>query len=208
MARNRHSAIAPEGVPVLLASAAAIVAGFYWVGWPAALLFAVLLVAGFALFRDPVRALPAEPAAVLAPCDGRVLEITRTTESVLDREATLIRLRVNPFGAYTVRSPVEGLILDPRDNAAAGSRLAGFSGLWVRTDAKDDVVTLLQGPPIVGVPKAFVRYGERTGQGQRIAYLRLAREARVYLPNDVLVRVAEGQSVRAGSTEIARFRYD
>ena len=31
-------------------------------------------------------------------------------------------------------------------------------------------------------PKAFVRYGERVGQGQRFAYLRLAPRAEVYLP--------------------------
>lgn len=168
----------------------------------------VVLLAAFALFRDPARSVPVEPAAILAPCDGRILSIAKTRESVLEREALLVRIRVHHSGAYTVRSPVEGMVLDPRDNVTAGSRLSGLNGLWVRTDAKDDVVTLFHGRAFFGIPKAFIRYGERIGQGRRVAYLRLAREARVYLPTDVRVQVQEGDKVLAGSTTLALLNYD
>lgn len=208
MAKTRHPSIAPEGLPIILFIVIIMAAALHWVGWLAALVILPLLIAAIALFRDPARSVPVEPAAVLAPCDGRILSIAKTHESVLEREALLIRIKVDPSGAYTVRSPVEGLTLDPRDNAAAGSRLSGVSGLWVRTDAEDDVVTLFRGRAFFGIPRAFIRYGERIGQGQRLAYLRLAREAQVYMPADLKVRVAVGDRVKAGSTTLGLLNYE
>lgn len=207
MAGKRLSVIAAEGLPWLAGVALAAGAAFYWLGWlaavPLVLLFALLV----ALFQDPNRSVPAEPAAVLAPCDGVVTSIGPTTEGALDREALRVVIRVNALGAYTMRCPVEGKLLDPRDNAAAGSRLTGVNGLWVRTDADDDVVTLFRGIPFIGTPRAFVRYGERVGQGRRCAYLRLARDAELLLPGDVKVAVAVGDRVLAGATIVAHFRY-
>ncbi|MEL7539011.1 MAG: phosphatidylserine decarboxylase [Pseudomonadota bacterium] len=207
MARKRFSIIATEGVPWLLAAALAAVCAYLFFDWRVALPFVAVTAVLVLLFQDPERTLPVEPSAVLAPCDGIVHAIELTTEGVLNREARRIVIRVNPFGAYTARCPVEGKLLDPRDNAAAGSKLSGANGLWVRTDANDDVVTLFRGLPVIGTPRAFVRYGERTGQGQRCAYLRLARRAHLLLPADIQVQVDVGDRVLAGSTIIARFRY-
>ncbi|MEM1263290.1 MAG: phosphatidylserine decarboxylase [Pseudomonadota bacterium] len=207
MAAKRFSYIAGEGLPWLALTAVLGLGAYFSLNWIAALPFAVIAVALFGLFRDPERELPVEPAAILAPCDGVIGGIELTSEGVLEREARHITLRVNPFGAYTARCPVEGKLYDPRDNAAAGSKLSGANGLWVRTDADDDVVTLFRGLPLMGTPRAFVRYGERVGQGRRCAYLRLASEAHVFLPADVIVDVEVGQRVRAGETIVARFRY-
>ena len=44
----------------------------------------------------------------------------------------------------------------------------------------------------------MVRYGERVGQGQRFAYLRLAPKAEVYLPVTATIKVGAGDRVRAG----------
>jgi phosphatidylserine decarboxylase len=52
-------------------------------------------------------------------------------------------------------------------------------------------------------PKAFVRYGERVGQGQRFAYLRLAPRAAVFLPESANLRVGVGDRVLAGSDILA-----
>ncbi len=172
------------------------------------MLLLLLLLALVLLFRDPIREVPADPQLVLSPCDGVVTLIEPTDKGVLEREALRIVIRVDNFGAYTARSPTEGKVLDPRDNVQAGSRLLGINGLWVRTDANDDVITLFRGPKIIGAPQGFIRYGERVGQGQRCAYLRLARECDVLLPSDVRVNVAEGDRVIAGTSALARFRYD
>jgi phosphatidylserine decarboxylase len=53
-------------------------------------------------------------------------------------------------------------------------------------------------------PAAFVRYGERIGQGQRCAYLRLTRIAEVHLPINAKVLVEAGQRVTAGLDVIGK----
>jgi phosphatidylserine decarboxylase len=155
------------------------------------------------LFRDPPRKIPSIPEAILSPVDGRVVAVEPTDRACIEGEAVRIRIRINHFGAYTARSPVAGQVLNLRDNMAAGSRLTGQSGLWVRSDSEDDVVFLLQGPHYFGRPVSFVRYGERLGQGQRCAYVRLASHAEVYVPLKSRMRVKGGDYVQAGTDILA-----
>lgn len=174
-----------------------------WTALPVLLIMLALIL----LFRDPERPIPSKPLAVLAPVDGRVLRVTPTDKGLLRREAMMIEIRVNPLGAYTVRSPVEGKVYDPRDNIGAGSRLSGRSGLWIHTDEKDDVVVTFAGLPVLGRPKSLVGYGQRLGHGQRCAFLRLTQRCEVYLPATARIRVEPGDTVTAGITTIAELSH-
>ncbi len=51
---------------------------------------------------------------------------------------------------------------------------------------------------------AFLRYGERVGQGQRCAFLRLTRRAELQLPIASRVLVKAGQRVMAGADVLAK----
>ena len=205
---RRHSAFAAEGFWPFTACAAAALALAKFAGPAWALLMLVPLGLLLALFQDPQRDIPMLPLAVLAPVDGRVLEVGRCRSGLLDRESMRVIIRVDPLGAYTVRAPLEGKILDPHDNAKEGSRLTGRGGLWIRGDEGDDVVVAFTGGGWFGVPQAFRRYGERVGHGHRCAFLRLARRCELYMPADVLVRVEPGDEVFASVTEVAQLRHD
>ncbi len=204
MKGRRNPFIAREGLPFLLVAAALVAAASVWAGWPwalpAALLFAWLLL----LFRDPRRVIPASPLGVVSPVDGHVIEVGVTDKGIVEDEVQRIVLRINSFGTYTARSPSEGKIMDLRSDQPAGRPRLGTRGLWVRTDEAQDVLLAFRGYRLGLVPRAFLRYGERVGQGQRCAYLRLAREAEVQLPLDSRALVSAGDSVRAGETLIAR----
>ena len=164
---------------------------------------AALCVLLFLLFRDPGRSVPPLPLAVVAPIDGRITEIAKAAGDLLPGEWTRITIRTNHFGAYTVRSPIEGAIHDVREEARHARMPGKASGLWVRSEEQDDVVLLFPSSGRGLMPRAFVRYGERVGQGQRFAYLRLAPRAEVYVPATATVRVAEGDRVRAGADVLA-----
>ena len=195
--------ICREGWPWLIA--AMIAAGVIYRIWgPVWSIPALLLVAWlFFLFRDPGRDVPANPLAVVAPVDGQVVEVVRYRDGVLPGKWTRITLRANHLGAYTVRSPIEGAILDVREQAGDVDPARLTCGLWVRSEEQDDVVLLFPGRHPRFAPKAFVRYGERVGQGQRFAYLRLASKAEVYLPATAEIRVNTGDRVLAGSSILA-----
>lgn len=199
MSLKQFPIIAREGWPFIgLAFVLVMVAirvGNLWLVLATAFLTLVLIL----LFRDPKRQVPPRPLGVVAPVDGRILRVLPTNKGELRREAMLIEMTVDHFGAYTARSPAEGKVLSLRDNVRDGSRLTGSSGLWVRTDENDDVVVLMVGNRWVAKPRCFVGYGERVGQGRRFAFSRLARRARIYLPLSARIDVRPGQRVRAGA---------
>ena len=94
--------------------------------------------------------------------------------------------------------------MDFRGADPEAAALGHANGLWVRTDADQDVVLQVHGHRFGCAPRAFLGYGERVGQGQRCAYLRLTRLAEVQLPINGRVLVEKGQKVSAGLDVLAK----
>lgn len=209
MARTSYPGIAREGWPLI---AAAIVGGvaawFIDPEWSA--LFAAIALALMLKFRDPERPVPAEPLGVVSPVDGIVELVEQTRDPCIDREATRIRIRIHRFGTYGARAPVEGRVLDFNGNGNGNGEACGPGprGMWLQTDEKDDVVLILNSGPAFARPHALLAYGSRTGQGQRCAWLRLARIAEVYVPAGSQVKVEPGRRVLAGMDVLASFVHD
>lgn len=203
MARSDYPLIAQEGwLPLIVTVLTLLIVmrlSIYWVALPLGFLLLLLIL----LFRDPRRQVPAIPLGIVSPVDGTVVSVQTTPMGILDREAVRYIIKVNSLGAYTARSPAAGLIMDLHEQDQLGARLRGQDGLWVHTEAGDDVVLLFRGARLVGRPRALVRYGERIGQGQRVAYLRLPDYAEVYLPVNLRNKVEPGQKVCAGTDILA-----
>lgn len=201
---TRNPFVASEGMPFLMALAAAAVVLWHYFGvvaaLPAVLPFAFL----FLIFRDPHRPVPAVPLGVVSPVDGVILDVSVTDKSALGGEAQTISIRVNSLGTYTARCPVEGKIMDISSSGDRDLAMFGSGGLWVQTDESDDVVLRFHRHRFGLPPKAFMRYGERVGQGQRCAFLRLTRVAEVQIPLIARLQVEAGQTVTAGSDVLAR----
>jgi len=195
--------LAREGWPCLIVAVIAAIAIYSQWGmrWSAPVLLLIIWL--YLLFRDPVREVPPMPRAVVAPVDGRITEIYPSSNEMLPGNWTRISIRANSLGAYTVRSPIEGTIYDIREKSRTSLTGRKTGGLWVRSEEQDDVVLLFPGRHGRFGPKAFVRYGERVGHGQRFAYLRLAPRAVVFLPASAIVRVSVGDRVLAGSEILA-----
>ena len=168
------------------------------------LLPALLLGLVWMIFRDPRRQVPAIPLGVVSPVDGRVTAVDLVDRGVLQGEAHRIFISIDVLGTYTARCPVEGVIKDL--NTLAADTVVDYrtNALWVQTDEGDDVVLQFHGYRLGFAPSAFVRYGERIGQGQRCAYLRLTRIAEVHLPISARVLVEPGQRVTAGLDVIGK----
>ena len=203
MIDRSKSFVASEGVPVLVGLAALVAAAWYFGAYGYALLAAALLAFGFLAFRDPRREISTAPLGVVSPVDGRVVEAGGTREGVLGGQVHRIVIRVNPFGTYTARCPVEGKVMDLHSERAGDATASGAGGLWLHTDEGEDVLLRFRGYRLGLVPDAIVRYGARVGQGQRCAYLRWTRFADVELPAAGRVAVRKGQEVEAGSDVLA-----
>ena len=204
MQGRRNPFVAQEGLPFLILTVAATAAVAHYAEPVWALLPLALFVFLVLVFRDPRRPIPSSPRGVVSPVDGRVVEVTRLEGGVLQGTAHRVLLRINALGTYTARCPVEGKIMDLR--TVNGDKVVDYNtnALWVQTDEGIDVVLQFSGYRFGLAPRSFVRFGERIGQGQRCAYLRLTRFAEVLLPADSKVQVEPGQTVVGGSDLLAK----
>ena len=195
---RRNPFVAREGIAFLVAAFVATWLAFYYLDPVYVIPPGVLFILFYLVFRDPRRAIPASPLGVVSPVDGRVANIDLVDYGVLQGQAHRIFIEINMLGTYTARSPVEGSIRNL--NTLAADKVVDYrtNALWVQTDEGDDVVLQFRGYRLGLSPRALVRYGERLGQGQRCAYLRLARIAEVHLPIESKVLVEAGQRVTAG----------
>jgi len=167
-----------------------------------ALLPLAALVLLFLLFRDPRRFVPPVALGIVSPVDGEIVEVDITNRCVVQGQAHRVRIRINPWGTYTARSPIEGRVMDLHSRAEGVGPDCPANAFWVETDEGDSVVLQFHDYRFGLPPKSFVRLGDRIGQGNRCAYIRLARFAELTLPIDGKVYVKVGQTVTAGTDVI------
>jgi phosphatidylserine decarboxylase len=200
---QRNPFVAQEGLPLIaLALALLVLVLRYAEPWLALLPLAALVLL-FLLFRDPRRFVPPVALGIVSPVDGEIVEVDITNRCVVQGQAHRVRIRVNPWGTYTARSPIEGRVMDLHSRMEGVGPDCPANALWVETDEGDSVVLQFHDYRFGLPPKSFVGMGERVGQGSRCGYIRLARFAELTLPIDGKVYVKVGQKVTAGTDVIA-----
>jgi phosphatidylserine decarboxylase len=193
--------MAREGWPILAAAAALALAALALLGpWSlAAGLPAVLFC--FWFFRDPERAGPDDPRALLCPADGRILEAGPRRVSVF----------MNVFDVHVCRAPAAGRVeaLEHR----SGRFLSAFKSEASAENERLEI-TLAQGERRVRFSLVAgliarrivsrVRVGQRVEAGERIGLIRFGSRVDLDLPPGARAVVVRGQRVRAGVTVVAR----
>lgn len=207
MEGRRNPFVAREGIPFLLVAAVVFFLALRYFDVALAAASAALFFVLFLVFRDPRRVVPASPLGVVCPVDGRVVSIDLADRGVLHGEAHRVTIRIDSLGTYTARAPVEGQIKDLRSVATERAGDYRTNALWVQTDEGDDVVVEFHGYRLGLAPKSFIGFGQRVGQGQRCAYLRMTRFAELHLPIQTKILVEPGQVVVAGADLIGKLTH-
>ena len=199
MQGRRNPFVAQEGIPFLIVALVLV-----WLAWrylphvwlplPAA-----ALIAAFLVFRDPVRAIPSSALGIVSPVDGTIVDVDSISAGTLQGDAHRVVIRIDAMGTYTARSPIEGQVKSLASRAAGQAVDYPTNALWIQTDEGDDVVMSFRGFPFRLAPRSLVGYGERLGQGQRCAYLRLARYVELHLPIASKIVAEKGRTVVAGA---------
>ena len=204
MEGRRNPFVAREGIPFLLIAAGILILVLRYLDVAFAVAPALLVVVLVLIFRDPLRVISASPLGVVSPVDGRVIDVGVSDKGVLHGEAHRVRIRIDSFGTYTARAPIEGKVKDL--DTVNGDKIVDYrtNALWIQTDEGDDVVLQFQDYRFGLAPLSLIRFGERVGQGQRCAYLRLARFAELHLPIGSKVLVKPGQVVVGGADLIGK----
>ncbi|MFA5531946.1 MAG: phosphatidylserine decarboxylase [Thiohalomonadaceae bacterium] len=197
---QRYPIIAREGwLPVAFFTVVGLYAWERWSGAVAVVAWVVAAVLAF-YFRDPPRRIPPAPLAVVSPVDGRVLAVEPAYDQRIGRDAVRVHLAMRPLGVFSVRSPIEGKVMQQWFPAADENLFAQ----WVQSDEHDDVVVVALGRGR-GRPASCDRQsGERVGQGQRCGFLSFGGDIEVFLPVTSRLLVQPGDHVQSGVSVLAR----
>ncbi len=166
-----------------------------------------------AFFRDPERMIPADPAAIVAASDGKVLGVERVRDDRLGRDEFLrIAVFLSVLDVHVNRSPVAGRVVDhfviDGGNAAAMKpeaehNVAGYTVL----ETTRGTVAVAQRTGLIArriVHRAPV--GALLAKGERFGLIRFGSRTDVYLPAQAATAtVAPGDRVLGGETVIARW---
>jgi phosphatidylserine decarboxylase len=198
--------------------AATLVCGWWFQGWavvPAAVSLALL-----AFYRDPPRRIPQRDDVLLAPADGRVLEVVRN--HVPDEGAGNLgpQLRILIFlsvlDVHINRTPCGGRIVRTayRPGRFHNAMRSAASALNEQNTIELEPAGPLLGPvvmrQIAGVLArrivCAVREGDRVSAGQQVGMIKLGSQTELRVPESDRWRdvVTVGAHVRAGESILAR----
>ncbi len=206
-----HPILAREGWPYIGAAVIAAILINVFFGWVWSLPLWLIAVFIIQFFRDPPRAIPAQPNVVLSPADGRIVRVQKTVDPYTQADSLLVSVFMNVFNVHSNRSPVDGTI----------ERVDYKSGTFVNADLdkasteneRNALVMKLRGGQRISVVQVagliarrilcYVKAGEVLSRGQRYGFIRFGSRVDVYLPLSATPKVAVGDKVYATTTVIA-----
>lgn len=164
-------------------------------------------------FRNPQRRPDQNQDLVLAPADGRVLEVRKVRENrYLNSEALQVRIFLNLFNVHINRSPLKGTVewveksgglFLPANKPEAGEKNAR-NCLGIMTEYGKVLVIQITGL-VARRLVCWVKPGDILQTGERFGMIRFGSCTEIYLPVTARVTVSAGDKVKGGETVIARF---
>jgi len=193
--------------PPLLLGIIGVVLHWNWIG--GALIFLGLFVGFF--FRDPERTPPQDPAAIVSPADGRVMDVVE--ESFDGKAGRRISIFLSVFNVHVNRSPVAGRIASityrtgkfyaaMRGRASAENEQNAFH---LQTEHGEVVFTQIAG----WIARRIVCWksaGDSVIRGERVGMIRFGSRTDVWLPEPVEILVQPGRYVAGGTSVLARWK--
>lgn len=210
---------AREGIAFIII-AALIAAGGYALAlnrrsWPLWLLaFALTLIAIWVayFFRDPERLGERGRQLVIAPADGRIVQIADVDEpAFMQGRARRISIFMNVFDVHVNRYPVSGTVAylhynkGKFINAAADKASLENEQSSVGINSENGRRVLVR--QIAGlIARRIVTYpnvGDKVVQGERLGIIRFGSRVDVFVPLESRTLVQDGQTTFAGVTVLA-----
>ncbi|MEQ1857342.1 MAG: phosphatidylserine decarboxylase family protein [Longimicrobiales bacterium] len=215
--------LVPEGYPFV--AGAILLAAGAWLGlgsigglvsFLATGLFSVLALFVLWFFRDPTPHAPEATDVVVAPGQGRVIEIKEVHEpSFMQATARRITIFLSVFDVHLQRAPVSGTI------EHRSYKPGKFAVAWLEKASEDNEqaslgITTPHGKVLVRQIAGLVARrivtdhseGDRVERGQRIGIIRFGSRVDLFLPLDWELTCKVGDRARVGATALARMPAD
>lgn len=190
----------------------AFIAAAVMVGWftqPAWALVPALLAFFFLwFFRDPERAIPDTPGALVSPGDGKVTDVSIVT--VNGKKQTRISIFLSVFDVHVNRSPIAGVVREIRYqrgkylNAMNAASAEQNEQNIVRVEGDGQVVVFKQIAGLLARRIVFnPKLGDRLERGQRVGLIKFGSRVDILFDSTAAVQVKVGDRVRGGASVLA-----
>jgi phosphatidylserine decarboxylase len=212
--------LAPEGARIIIISAILVVI---------AVVFSILTKGGEGLwlpavtsiwflgvvqfFRDPLRSPPSGDMIIVSPADGKIISIGEAVNSPLTPAGTRISIFMSPFNVHVNRAPYKGTVVSAEHRN--GSFKSAFKPsasheneqVKVLMDTSYGKLAFIQ---IAGFLARRIVFHPKPGDllttGERIGMIRFGSRVDLFLPENAILKVNNGDNVTAGVTIIGEFR--
>jgi phosphatidylserine decarboxylase len=208
---------AREGI-LYIVIAALIAAGIFalalnrrsWPLWLTAILFVIIAIWVAYFFRDPERTGERGEHLVIAPADGRIVQIVPVEEQAfLKEKAIQVSIFMNVFNVHVNRYPVSGVVRYVKYNPGkffnAALEKASLeneqSSVGIESGSNRLLVRQIAGL-IARRIVTYSREGQRVTQGERMGIIRFGSRVDVFLPATAHIRVKVGDVTFAGVSVI------
>ena len=211
---------APEGYPFI--AVGVLLAGAAWIATAAgvggrivtaaAVLFTLLSAFTVWFFRDPEPTVPGAPDIVVAPGQGKIVDVIEIDEpTFLGGRARRISIFLSVFDVHVQRAPVSGTV------EHRSYRPGAYAVAWLEKASDDNEqaslgITTPNGRVLVKQIAGLIARrivtdpseGDRVERGARIGLIRFGSRVDLFVPLDWEILCAVGDRVRVGSTPLAR----
>ncbi len=171
------------------------------------LVFLALFV--FYFFRNPERAIPSEPGAIVSPGDGRVVVLKE--ESYAGRPGIRISIFLAVWNVHVNRSPAAGTITrleyKPGKFLAAWADTASFENeqnVFTLASEHGELVFKQIAGWVARRVVSWKKTGDVVARGERVGLVRFGSRVDIWMPENADVAVKVGQNVKGGSSVLAR----
>ncbi len=192
-------------IPLVILTVALALSPLIWLAGVSGLL--LLFVLNF--FRDPERAIPNEERVIVAPGDGKVVEIVEEKDALLDEPYRRVSIFLNVFNVHVQRTPVAGRIEQIKYNKGkflnAASHKASLdneqNSMIIHTGQEKVLVKQIAGL-IARRIVCWAKEGDNCNLGQRFGLIRFGSRVDLFLPLNAEIKVSLGDHVAGGSSII------
>lgn len=222
--------IAPEGWPFVLGGGSLTLApaglaqfgfsgssGLQLLFWAVALVFGILTLFTLYFFRNPKRQRRDGEGLVLAPADGRIVEIVQEEPTDLFLQpSTRISIFLSVFNVHIQRAPITGRVglkvykpgkylaaWNPKASQDNEQATLGIDGGPNRQIMVRQIAGLIARRIVTDPEK-----GDLVPQGSRIGLIRFGSRVDLFIPKDWEVTCGMGDRVKGGLSEMARVPED
>ena len=157
------------------------------------------------LLRDPQQLVPSSPLAIVSPVYGKVLSVDEFTDPWLHRANKRIRIKMSLLDVYSLRSPIEGKVVNQWTLRPDGQKTRRQFAFLIRGDEGDEVIVAIYLNILSALLLRFYAHsGERLGHGQRCGYLYFGGLVDVLLPENCSIKVDPDIHIESGSGVLAQ----